>query len=321
MKKVLKVLGILLGVIILVIALVATYNQFAPIPSYEVNAPDLKVEPDSTRLARGAKIVGTTCTFCHSGQSDKLDGKLLEDDPAFGTIYTANITQHPEHGIGKYTDGELLYLFRTGIKRNGQLAMPMMSRLPHISDEDIYSIIAYLRSDAPELKASEQAWPEPKLGFVGKALSRLVFKPLPYEGQSIPPQDTQNLVVYGKYLATDMLECYNCHSASFETNNVLEPEKSAGYFGGGNKIEMKGKGLIYSPNITMHKEKGIGAWTEAQFVEAVKNRKRPNGASLNPIMPDYSKLSDQEIKAIWAYLQTVPVLDNDVFLIASGEAK
>lgn len=318
MKKALKILGIVLGVLILLIALVAAYNQFAPTPTYEVNAPDLKVAPDSSRIARGAQIVSATCTLCHQGESGKLDGRFMLDDPAFAKAYSSNITQHPEKGIGSYTDGELLYLLRTGIKRNGKLAMPMMARMPHLADEDIYSIIAYLRSDAPELQASEQERPLPKLGFVGKALTRLVFKPLPFDNQVIPLPDTNNLVAFGKYLATDMMECANCHSASFETYNILEPEKSPGYFAGGNIVKAPGMGLLLSANITMDKEKGIGKWTEAQFVEAVKNRNRPNGTQLNPIMPNYAKYSDLEIKAIWAYLQTVPVSDNDVILLAKG---
>lgn len=91
MKKALKVLGIALGTIVLLVALAAAYNQFAPFSTYEVNAPDLKVKPDSTRLARGAQIVAAACTTCHQGEKGKLDGRLMEDDPSFGVIYLSLI--------------------------------------------------------------------------------------------------------------------------------------------------------------------------------------------------------------------------------------
>lgn len=320
MKKALKIVGIILGLLVLLFAFAALYNQVADTPNYEVQAPDLTVQADSSRIARGAKIVSATCTFCHQGEGVQLDGRLLIDDPAFGVIYGANITQDKEAGIGAYTDGELLHLLRTGIKRDGKLAMPMMAKMPHMADEDVYSIIAYLRSNAPPVQAAKQERPTPKLGFVGKALSRLVFQPLSLPEAPIPFPDTNDRVAYGKYLATDLMECANCHSASFDTYNIVEPAQSPGYFAGGNLVEIAGKGSLYSPNITLHPEKGIGSWDEATFIKTVKYRQRPNGAELNPIMPDYGAYSDSEIAAVWAYLQTVPVSDNDVLLLA-GQGK
>ncbi len=316
MKKALKIGGIVLGLLVLLIALAALYNQVADTPNYEVKAPDLQVELDSSRLARGAKIVSATCTFCHQGEGTQLDGRLLIDDPAFGVIYGANITQDEKAGIGAYTDGELLHLLRTGIKRNGKLAMPMMAKMPHLADEDVYSIIAYLRSNAPQVQASAKAQPAPKLGFIGKALSRLAFQPLSLPEAPIPFPDTNDRVAYGKYLATDLMECANCHSASFETYNILDPAQSPGFFAGGNTVAAPGKGSMLSPNITMHPEKGIGKWDELTFIKAVKHRQRPNGTTLNPLMPDYGVYSDREIAAVWAYLQTIPVSDNDVLLLA-----
>lgn len=316
MKKVLKIVGIGLGVIVLLIGIAALYNSTAAIPTYEVNAPDISIELDSTRIARGAKIVKGTCTFCHQGTGDQLDGRLLVDDPAFGKIYSSNITQDKNVGIGSYTDGELVHLFRTGIKRNGKLAAPMMARMPHLSDEDVYSIIAYLRSDAPALRPSSTAQPEPALGFVGKALFRLVFKPLEMPKTPIDHPNTADLVAYGKYLATDAMECANCHSASFETYNVVHPEQSEGYFAGGNLVEAPGMGRLLSPNITMHPEKGIGKMTVEEFVQTVKYRQHRTGRELNPIMPNYGSYSEEDIKAIWAYLKTVPISDNDVGVLA-----
>jgi len=69
------------------------------------------------------------CAGCHKHGQEQFAGSLFPDVEAaatFGNIYSSNITQHPEFGIGKYTDGELYRLFRTGIKKDGTLALPMM---------------------------------------------------------------------------------------------------------------------------------------------------------------------------------------------------
>ena len=75
-----------------------------------------------------------------------LTGRRMDEAPQFGAIYSKNITAHPEFGIGSWTDGQLAYLLRTGIKPDGSF-LPIMARLPHMSDEDVASIIAFLRSD------------------------------------------------------------------------------------------------------------------------------------------------------------------------------
>lgn len=316
MKKALKIFGILLGVIVLLIGIAAIYNSSAALPTYEVEIPDIQIEADSTRIARGAKIVKGTCTFCHQGNEGRLDGKKLMDEPAFGKIFSSNITSHPESGIGNYSDGELVRLLRTGIKSNDKLVVPMMAKMPHLSDEDVYSIIAYLRSDVPELAPSATARPEPEMGFVGKALFRLVFKPLPMPESPIPQPDKTDRVAYGKYLMTDAMECANCHSASFDTYNIVHPEQSEGFLGGGNLVEISGLGKMLSPNITMHPEKGIGRMSVEEFVQIVKYRQYPGGRELNPIMPNYASYSDDDIRAVWEYIQTVPVSDNDVSELA-----
>ena len=80
-------------------------------------------------------------------ETQKFTGRLLSEAPQFGEIHSANITNDTIAGIGKLTDGELIYFIRTGIKPDGEYVPPYMPKLVHIADEDLYSIIAYLRSD------------------------------------------------------------------------------------------------------------------------------------------------------------------------------
>lgn len=311
MKKVLKVLGYLLGSLLVIVCLFAAYIQFGSMPSYEVKAPDLKITPDSALVAEGRRIVMTECVTCHRGSDNKLSGQLWADNDAFGKVWSANLTQHPEAGIGQYTDGELAYTLRTGIKRNGRFTGPFMV-FPLMSDTDMKAVIAFLRSDAPEVQPSERRQPLAETAFLGKMLYKMVFKPLPYPEQTIQTPPATDQIAWGRYLATGKWSCYKCHSAGFETINDLQPEMSQGYFGGGTLVEIPGHEHAVSANLTPDAETGIGNWTEAQFSEAVRFGKRPDGTGLNPLMPPMAVMTDAEVAAIWAYLKTVPPVKNAV---------
>ncbi len=70
---------------------------------------------------------------------------------------------------------------------------------------------------------------------------------------------------------------------------------------------------IYTSNITMDENTGIGKWSEDEFVNAVKSGILPgNQHALRYPMIPYSNLSDKEAKAIYAYLKMVPKLNNKV---------
>jgi len=311
MKKAFKILGYTVGGLLALLLIFAAWIQFGPMPTYEVKAPDLKIEPDSARLAEGRRIVLTECTHCHRGVDGKLSGDLFVDDPMFGKRWTANITQHPTLGIGEYTAGELAFLLRTGIKRDGHFAGPWMT-FPLHSDEDIFSIIAFLRSDAPEVQASEIRHPLAEPAFMSNIFFKLIIKPFDYPSKPILAPPPTDKIAFGRYLATGRWECFRCHSASFETNNDLEPEKSLGYFGGGNHVGDKANPPVTSANISPDKETGIGTWTQEQFSNAVRFGKRPDGQPLSHVMPPFAMLSDEEVSALWAYLKTVPPVNNKV---------
>ena len=136
---------------------------------------------------------------------------------------------------------------------------------------------------------------------------------MPFTGQAIPEPDTTNLVKWGEYVALYRVECYTCHSADFATDDFIYPEKSKGFFGGGNKFKMPDGSVIYSRNLTMDNETGIGKWTEEEFVRTLKTGVLPNGqAALRPPMKPYADLSDGEAKAIYVYLKTIPKINNKV---------
>lgn len=99
----------------------------------------------------------------------------------------------------------------------------------------------------------------------------------------------------GRYLATAG-NCVSCHSSPGQSE-----------FAGGVPFETQ-FGTIYSTNITPDIETGIGSWTEAQFRGAMREGIRANGEHLYPVFPytAFTKLSDSDVDALFAYLQTVP---------------
>src|SRR3954471_16041539 len=151
MKRALRGIGyVVAGVLVLVGGFIA-YCAIDGIPHFKQPVVDVHVEVTPERVARGKKLASLLCAECHKNPTTgKLTGKLMEDAPReFGEIHSRNITGSKEHGIGAWSDGEIVALLRTGIARDGRYTPPWMSKLPHMADEDLHSIVAFLRSDDP----------------------------------------------------------------------------------------------------------------------------------------------------------------------------
>ena len=308
MKKVLKVLGYLLGTVVVLVGGFIGYCAIDGIPRFERPVADVHVEVTSERVARGKKFVSLLCAECHKNPTTgKLTGKRMDDAPReFGELHSRNITKSVEHGIGAWTDGDLVVLLRTGIARDGRYTPPWMAKLPHMGDEDLYSIIAFLRSDDPMVAASEEPSVPCKVSLLSKVLAHTVFRPLPMPTavQTAPAKTDQ--VAYGRYLVTHALECYSCHSADFKTMNVNEPEKSPGFLGGDNALVGLSQERVYSANITFDEESGIGRWTEANLKRALRDGIRPDNTLVRYPMEPMRDLDDDDVAAIYAYLRQVP---------------
>jgi mono/diheme cytochrome c family protein len=92
--------------------------------------------------------------------------------------------------------------------------------------------------------------------------------------------------------------CIGCHTSA---------DKEAPAYAGGRALKT-GFGTFYGPNITPHPQAGIGRWTEADFIRAMRNGQRPDGAHYYPSFPyaSFTKMSDTDLKDLWAYLRSVP---------------
>jgi mono/diheme cytochrome c family protein len=118
----------------------------------------------------------------------------------------------------------------------------------------------------------------------------------------------------GKYLVTTIGGCGNCHTPRDAAGKPIAGRELAGGF----EFDDPGVGHIVGTNITPDPETGIGSWTEAQVITALRDGKRPDGTLIRPPMPIpvYRQLSDGDAAAIAAYLRSLKPVRNKV-----GEAR
>ncbi len=313
MRKVFRFLLFALGIVVLIVAAFASFIAVRGVPKYKAANTDLKVVSSPQRIERGRQLSSMLCNDCHMDESTgKLTGRKMAEISQFGEVYSRNITKDPVYGIGKWTDGQIAYLLRTGVKPDGTF-LPIMAKLSKMSDEDLQSIIAFLRSDHPWVQPDDMRLPASSYSFFAKFLTNIkAVQPMPFPNHAVPEPDTTNQVKWGEYVCLYRVECYTCHSRDFATDDFIEPEKSKGFFGGGNEFKMPDGSVIRSMNLTMDEETGIGTWTEEQFINAVKKGVVPNGPALRPPMKPYADLTDGEVKAVFAYLKTIPKIKNKV---------
>ena len=147
---------------------------------------------------------------------------------------------------------------------------------------------------------------------------------------------TTSIVARGKHLV-DSSGCHDCHTPMKMGDNGPEPDMARMLSGHPAEIavgappQLSGVwmaatsstftawagpwGISYTKNLTPDKETGLGSWTAQQFVDTIKNgREQGHGRQLLPPMPwpAYRNMSDADLRAIFAYLQTIPAVKNKV---------
>lgn len=303
-----KIVGVFLSGAVVALGAAAAFIGLRGTPHYPTQPVAVRVQPTPELLARGRKLGTLLCAECHlDPTTGRLTGQDMKIDGQFGRIFSLNITQHPTAGIGGWTDGELAFLLRTGIAKDGRYTPPWMPKLPHLADEDLHAILAWLRSDDPRLAAHEKPSVPPQPNFFAKFLMTVAFAPYPYPTAPISPPDPKDPVALGRYL-TFNLDCWTCHSLDFATLDPLDPPRTEGFLGGGNAIPDAQGRPFYSTNLTPDEATGLGAWTETQFIRAMRQGVRPDGSAIRFPMNSFPTLSEEELEAIWAYLRTVPKL-------------
>jgi len=112
----------------------------------------------------------------------------------------------------------------------------------------------------------------------------------------------------GRYLMNSIVACGNCHTPQTPEGPVPGRELTG-------QLVIKTEAFTaYAPNITPDVETGIGSWSDAQIITAIRNGRRPDGTIIGPPMPFefYRDMSDNDVRAIVAYLRSVPAVKNTV---------
>ncbi len=330
MKRLLWIvpLVIVFGVLALIM-----YVKFA-LPNVG-SAPDIKVESTTARLERGDYLVNSLmgCVDCHSQRDYSIFSgpatgvrfagggpEFVKEAGAPGNFYAPNLT--PYH-LKDWTDGEIYRAITAGVSKDGRALFPSMpSHLyGHASQEDIYSVIAYLRT----LPSHENTVPKPEPDFPFSLIMNTLPKKI--ENGTIP--NRENLVEYGKYVIT-IAACIDCHTPMKKGQFIREKA----YAGNQEFILPTGivrsanitpDRIVRSANITPDKTTGIGNWTEEIFVTRFKIYSDftfvlPKVESgFNTIMPwtIYSKIDEYDLKAMFAYLHSLDPINDPVVKFTS----
>ncbi len=117
-------------------------------------------------------------------------------------------------------------------------------------------------------------------------------------------QDRKALVGRGRYLVNGIAACGNCHTQKGPQGPLPGMDLA-----GGQAFPEK-HFTAFASNITPDPETGIGRWTEAQVIRALREGKRPDDSVIGPPMPIalYRGISDSDARAIVAYLRSVPAV-------------
>lgn len=132
------------------------------------------------------------------------------------------------------------------------------------------------------------------------------------------PVHAQDRIKRGEYLAT-IMDCTGCHTPGAL---IGKPDQARALAGSTIGFAIPDLGVFYPPNLTPDRETGLGKWTEADIVKAVRTGVTPSGRTLVPIMPfpSYARLTDADAQALAAYLKSLkPIKHQAPAITGPGE--
>jgi mono/diheme cytochrome c family protein len=292
-KKLLKWIGILLAglVALFFIGLVSLYfitmDKLNKV--YEIPPSGITVTSYPESIARGKHLVTVLgqCALCH-----QEDFSGMYDDQGYlaAKLTTPNLTSG-NGGVGSYyTDEDWVRAIRHGVKPNGKGGIGMFAQsYYHFNDEDVADMVAYIKSIPPVDKEHPQTWLGPMVWFfLLQAPDLIPAQVIDHDSPRLEPQPGAT-AEYGEYLTRF---CITCHGPELAGRN--EP----------------GTG----PNLTPGGE--LGTWSEADFIRTLRTGTTPSERLLDPEMMPWETLglmTDDELKAIWLYLQSIPAIETTPF--------
>jgi mono/diheme cytochrome c family protein len=296
MKKAFKwigiVLGSLIGFILVAGAVLYLIGNARLNKKYSLPPSNLTIPTDAASIEFGKHRAEVLCEGCHGKDLSGVNNWFSAGP--LGTIDSANLTSG-EGGVGREvtSDEDYVRAIRHGVDPEGKpIFMPAVVSTANLSDEDLAAIIAFVKSVPPvDHKTNGQHFtPLAKILYVLGMLPRFPVETVSHAVHVTAPARGVS-PEYGEYMVNTN-DCHLCHGPQLNGGKYPDPTIK--------KI---------SPNLTPGGE--LGFWTEDQFINTIRTGKTPGGHELNPdLMPwkSYSNMSGEELKAIWAYLQTLPKL-------------
>jgi mono/diheme cytochrome c family protein len=310
--KFLKWTGITVLVVILLFAATVAVMQGQ---TYDAPYPEITASKDSAVIARGKYLfMGPAhCMDCHVNRTELPEFAEMDKIPPtggfrfvlpIGSITTTNLTADKETGIGNLTDKQIARSLRYGVGHDGRAMLDFMP-FHNTSDEDLTAIISYLRTIEPVKNAT----PPAEYNLLGKIVKAFMLRPVGPEGEVPKTMKEEVSAEYGEYLANSVANCKGCHTnRDMMTGAYIGPE-----YAGGLHLDVPGKpGILFvTRNLTPELKTGhIVSWTKEQFIERFrKGRVYPD--SPMPWEP-FQMMSDDNLSAIYLYLQTLKPIRNDV---------
>jgi mono/diheme cytochrome c family protein len=253
-------------------------------------AVDMEGAARERAVARGEYLVRTRvgCEGCHGAD---LGGKVLVDQKIVGYWAAPNLTNGAGSVTGGFTATDWDRAVRHGVRHTGQSSSMPTEEFVNLSDHELSDIVAYIQSRPPVDRTMKPVGIGPVFSFVvGFGSSTLAAFNIDHQKAHAaePPVETAS-VELGAHIAQ---VCRGCHGENLSGGKIAGDPN-----------------MPIVANITPH-ETGLKGWTESDFIRALREGKRKNGTDILPQMPwrAYGQMKDIELRALWAYLQTVPAV-------------
>jgi len=296
MKKVFKWIGIVLGSLVgLIVVAGVVLNLMGNArlnKKYDFPASNIAIPADAASIEYGKHRAETLCEGCHGPDLSGIE-KWFNAGP-LGTVDSANLTSGNGGAGQEYkTDQDYVNAIRHGIDPEGlPIFMPAVASTSHLSDEDLGAIIAYVKSVPPvdHKTNGHQFTPLARILLAAGKLGKLPVEAVSHDIHVTAPARGVS-VEYGGYLV-ETNDCRVCHGPQLNGGPYPDPTIT-----------------LISPNLTPGGE--VGLWTEEQFINTLRTGTAPSGHQLGEHMPwkTYKLMTDDELKAIFMYLHSIPKLE------------
>jgi mono/diheme cytochrome c family protein len=250
------------------------------------------VTVDPARLERGRYLYNTRgCAHCHGANGA---GKTVIRE---GGMYVVapNITAGANSAVTGYTTVDWVRTLRHGVKRNGNPVMIMPSEdYNRLTDDDTAALVGYARQlpPVPGERAQVQV-PVPVKVLYAFGVIRDASEKIDHTLPPPRPVEAGINVEYGAYVAN---ACIGCHGARLSGGKI--PGGPPTWPAASNLTPGKGSAMTRYP-------------TPEMFLAMMRSGRRPDGSTISPVMPfsSLAQMNDTDLRALHAYLKTVPPRD------------